>query len=115
MHIYHYAAYEPAAMLRLALRHGIHEYEVDSLIRDGVFVDLYTIVRRAFRFSTESMSIKYIEAIYQDKRDKTQGTSSLISSSQTLCRRPHFHRRRSHRVISVKRETDQGLPGNPIF
>ena len=80
MHIYHYAAYEPAAMLRLALRHGIYEYEVDSLIRDGVFVDLYTIVRRAFRFSTESMSIKYIEAIYQDKRDKTQGVSTAVDS-----------------------------------
>lgn len=80
MHIYHYAAYEPSAMLRLALRHGIYEDEVDQLIRAGKFVDLYTIVRRAFRFSTESMSIKYIEAVYQDKRGKDKEVATAVES-----------------------------------
>ena len=71
MHIYHYAAYEVSAMLRLAQRHGLYEFEVDKLIREGVFVDLYAIVRRAFRFSTESLSIKKIEPVYWDgNRDK---------------------------------------------
>ena len=51
MHVYHYASYEVSALLRLAQRHAKMEYEVDALIRDGVFVDLYSIVRKAFRFS----------------------------------------------------------------
>lgn len=70
MHIYHYASYEVNAMLRLAQRHGVYEYEVDQLVRTGTFVDLYSIVRKAFRFSTESLSIKYIEKVFwDDKRD----------------------------------------------
>ena len=80
MHIYHYAAYEPSAMLRLALRHGTYEFEVDALIREGVFVDLYSLIRKAFRFSTESLSIKHIEAVYQDKRDKKKGVNTAIDS-----------------------------------
>jgi uncharacterized protein len=79
MHIYHYAAYEVSAMLRLAQKHGTLEFEVDKLVREGVFVDLYTIVRNAFRFSTESMSIKFIEKIYWDgTRDK--GVSKAVDS-----------------------------------
>ena len=71
MHIYHYASYEVSAMLRLAQRHGLLEFEVDKLVREGAFVDLYTIVRRAFRFSSESLSIKKIEPVYWDgNRDK---------------------------------------------
>ena len=80
MHIYHYAAYEPSAMLKLALRHGVYELEVDQLIREGVFVDLYSIVRKAFRFSTESLSIKQIEQVYQEKRDKEKGVSTAVDS-----------------------------------
>jgi uncharacterized protein len=87
MHIYHYAAYEVSAMLRLAQRHGLYEFEVDKLIREGVFVDLYAIVRRAFRFSTESLSIKKIESIYWDgNRDKevANAVGSVIEFERAL-------------------------------
>ena len=87
MHIYHYASYEVSAMLRLAQYHGVLEFEVDKLIREGVFVDLYTIVRNAFRFSTESMSIKYIEKIYWDgNRDKevANAVGSVIKFEKAL-------------------------------
>ena len=87
MHIYHYAAYEVSAMLRLAQRHGTLEFEVDKLIREGVFVDLYSIVRNAFRFSTESMSIKYIEKVYWDgNRDKevSNAVGSVIQFEKAL-------------------------------
>ena len=47
MHIYHYAPYEPTHLLAMAARHGVREADVDRLLRDGVFVDLYPIVRRA--------------------------------------------------------------------
>lgn len=87
MHIYHYAAYEVSAMLRLAQKHGVLEFEVDKLVREGVFVDLYTIVRNAFRFSTESMSIKYIEKVYWDgNRDKevANAVGSVIQFEKAL-------------------------------
>ena len=43
MHIYHYAAYEKTALLRLAGRYGVGEDEVDDLLRSGVLVDLYPV------------------------------------------------------------------------
>ena len=43
MHIYHYAAYEKTALLRLAGRYGVGEDEVDDLLRNGVLVDLYPV------------------------------------------------------------------------
>ena len=46
MHIYHYAPYEKTALLRLAGRYGVGEDEVDDLLRDGVLVDLYPMVRK---------------------------------------------------------------------
>jgi uncharacterized protein len=87
MHVFHYASYEVSAMLRLAQRHSILEFEVDKLVREGVFVDLYTIVRNAFRFSTESMSIKYIEKVYWDgNRDKevANAVGSVIQFEKAL-------------------------------
>ena len=87
MHVYHYASYEVSALLRLGQRYGVFETEVDRLIRDGVFVDLYKIVRNAFRFSTESMSIKYIEKVYWDgTRDKevTTAISSVVQFETAL-------------------------------
>ena len=87
MHIYHYAAYEVSAMLRLAQRHGIHEFDVDQMVREGLFVDLYSIVRRAFRFSTQSLSIKKIEPVYWDgNRDKevANAVGSVIEFEKAL-------------------------------
>ena len=80
MHIYHYAQYEVTAMFKLSLRHGIYEDVIDNLIRSGVFVDLYSIVRNTFRFSTPSLSIKDVEGIYQDKRDKSVGVNTAVNS-----------------------------------
>ena len=64
LHIYHYAPYEPAAVKRLAGRHGTREEEVDQLLRGGVFIDLYRVVRQGIRASVESYSIKRLEPLY---------------------------------------------------
>src|SRR5262249_16674754 len=45
MHIYHYACYEVTAMRKLMGRYGTRERQVDDLLRNEVFVDLYTVVR----------------------------------------------------------------------
>lgn len=87
MHIYHYASYEVSAMLRLAQRHGIYEFEVDDLIRSGIFVDLYAIVRKAFRFSTRSLSIKDIEKVYWDgnrEKEVSNAVGSVIQFEKAL-------------------------------
>jgi uncharacterized protein len=68
MHIYHYAAYEPVAIKRLAGQHGICIDEVDQLLRAGIFVDLYRVVRQGVRASVESYSIKKLEPLYGFKR-----------------------------------------------
>jgi len=87
LHIYHYASYEPTALLRLAQRHGFLEFEVDKLIREDVFVDLYSIVRKTLRFSTESLSIKKIEPVfYEGNRDKVVSSSigSVVAFENAL-------------------------------
>jgi predicted RecB family nuclease len=64
MHIYHYAAYEPTQIKRMAGQHGVCIDEVDQLLRARIFVDLYRIVRQGVRASVESYSIKKLEPFY---------------------------------------------------
>ena len=70
LHIYHYADYERRTLLELAQRHGVKEREVDHLVRSGTLVDFYNVVRHGMRFSTESLSLKYIEPVYGHERPK---------------------------------------------
>ncbi len=69
MHIYHYANYEIAACRRLMGRYGVCEMEVDALLRNEVFVDLYAIVRHGILLGEPKYSIKNVEHIYRGKRD----------------------------------------------
>lgn len=82
MHIYHYAPYEPSHLLAMAARHGVREADVDRLLRDGVFVDLYPIVRRALRVGSRSYSIKKLEPLYMGDEVRTsdvqKGDESII-------------------------------------
>jgi predicted RecB family nuclease len=70
LHIYHYAPYEPAALKRLMGRYATREEGIDRMLRAGLFVDLYQVVRRGLRASVESYSIKRLEPFY----DFTRGT-----------------------------------------
>jgi uncharacterized protein len=63
-HVYHYAAYEPSALKRLMCRHATRENEIDTLLRAGAFVDLYTVVRQSLRAGVERYSIKNLEPLY---------------------------------------------------
>ncbi len=64
LHIYHYAPYEPAALKRLMGRYATREEEIDRMLRAGLFVDLYQVVRHSIRASVESYSIKRLETFY---------------------------------------------------
>ena len=68
MHIYHYAAYEVSAVRRLSTQHDSRQDEVDELLRNEVFVDLYQTVRHGLRIGEDSYSIKSVERLYRPKR-----------------------------------------------
>lgn len=68
MHIYHYAAYEVIAVRRLSTRHDTRQDEVDDLLRNKVFIDLYNIVRHGLRIGEDSYSIKSVERLFRPKR-----------------------------------------------
>ncbi len=68
MHIYHYASYEEGVIKRLAQQYGTREEEVDDILRGGVLVDLYRVVRQSLQASVESYSIKKLEKFYMGPR-----------------------------------------------
>ncbi|OZD46347.1 DNA helicase [Rhodococcus sp. 06-1477-1B] len=82
MHIYHYAPYEPTHLLTMAARYGVREADVDRLLRDGIFVDLYPVVRRALRVGSRSYSIKKLEPLYMGDEVRTsdvqRGDDSIV-------------------------------------
>ncbi|MFB3978919.1 TM0106 family RecB-like putative nuclease [Microbacterium proteolyticum] len=82
MHIYHYAPYEPTHLLTMAAHYGVREADVDRLLRDGVFVDLYPVVRRALRVGSRSYSIKKLEPLYMGDEVRTsdvqRGDDSIV-------------------------------------
>lgn len=82
MHIYHYAPYETSHLVAMAARHGVREGEVDRLLREGVFVDLYPLVLRTVRVGSRSYSIKKLEPLYMgaDVRtsDVQKGDDSIV-------------------------------------
>jgi predicted RecB family nuclease len=89
MHIYHYAAYEQTALRRLMGKFGSREAEIDELLRNDVFVDLYTVVKQAIRVGEPQYSIKNIEHLYRGKRAGEVSTAldSVVSYYKWLeCR-----------------------------
>jgi predicted RecB family nuclease len=86
LHIYHYNHYEVTALKRLAGAHGTREEELDQLLRDQVFVDLFKVVREAVLISQPSYSIKKVEAFYMEERETsvTDGGDSVIEFERWL-------------------------------
>jgi predicted RecB family nuclease len=86
LHIYHYNHYEVTALKRIAGAHGTREEELDQLLRDEVFVDLYKVVRESMLISQPSYSIKKVEAFYMEERDTavTDGGDSVVMFERWL-------------------------------
>jgi predicted RecB family nuclease len=84
MHIYHYASYEITACRKLMGKYGVCEKEVDDLLRNEIFVDLYTVVRHGVLVGEPSYSIKYIEHLYRPERqtDVGSGGDSVVVYEQ---------------------------------
>ncbi|MGH7579587.1 MAG: TM0106 family RecB-like putative nuclease [Gemmatimonadales bacterium] len=69
LHIYHYATYEETAVKKLAGRYATREREVDLLLRNDVFVDLYAVVKQGLIIGTPSYSLKEVERLYLAPRE----------------------------------------------
>ena len=74
MHVYHYASYEMTAIRKLMQRYGVCELEVDELLRNRVFVDLYKIVKKGMLISERGYSIKNVEHLYRGSRRTEVGS-----------------------------------------
>ncbi|TFV82795.1 TM0106 family RecB-like putative nuclease [Blastococcus sp. CT_GayMR20] len=86
MHVYHYAPYEVTALKKLTGGYGVREAELDQLLREERFVDLYPVVRQSMRISKDSYSIKKVEAFYgrSHKGAVASGLGSVLMYEQWL-------------------------------
>ena len=86
MHIYHYAAYEVTVCRKLMGRFGVCEFEVDQLLRNDVFVDLYKIVKGGLLVGESKYSIKNIERLYRKPREGevANGGDSIVAYDKNL-------------------------------
>ncbi len=79
MHVFHYAPYEPSAFKRLAGRYATRGQDIDKLLRAGIFVDLYGVVRQGVLAGVERYSIKNLEVFYGFTREV-----SLVDANRGL-------------------------------
>ncbi len=86
MHIYHYASYEVTAMKRLMGEYGTREHEIDELLRNHVFVDLYAVVRNGVLVGEPSYSLKNVERLYLERREGevTSGGDSILQYEEWM-------------------------------
>ena len=87
MHVYHYAAYEVSALKRLTCEYGTREEELDDLLRDDVFVDLYKVVSQGLRLSHRRYGLKQVETFYFERHaDLRAGDDSILMYEEWLGR-----------------------------
>ncbi len=81
MHVYHYGAYEKAAITQLMGIYASREDAVDELLRRKVFVNLHTVVRQGLRAGVGSYSLKEIEALaeFERRADVKSGTRAVLA------------------------------------
>jgi predicted RecB family nuclease len=81
MHVYHYGAYEKAAMTELMGIYATREDQVDDLLRREIFVNLHTVVRQGLRAGVPSYSLKEVEALagFSRRADLRTGTDAVLT------------------------------------
>lgn len=68
LHVFHFGHRENDALKKLSCKHATREQDVDTFLREGVLVDLHTVVRQSLWASVESYSLKELEALHGFKR-----------------------------------------------
>lgn len=85
--VYHYGAYEPSTIKRLAHSYAVAEQELDDLLRKEKFIDLHTVVKEGIIASVERYSLKDIEKFTRyvrkaDLREAGKGRKRVESALQ---------------------------------
>lgn len=105
MHVYHYAAYEVSAMRRLMGKYGSREEQVDQLLRNQVFIDLYAVVRQGLVIGTPDYSLKSIECLYMGKREgEVKTAAGSIVAYQRWLESGESQRWRESKILSEIRD-----------
>ncbi|MGH3050664.1 MAG: TM0106 family RecB-like putative nuclease, partial [Gaiellaceae bacterium] len=79
LHVYHYAAYEPSALKRLASVFDTRVEEVDDLLRREIFVDLLAVVRQGLRISHPRYGLKNVEQFFMEREAELRaGDDSIL-------------------------------------
>ena len=94
LHIYHYASYETEALKQLMGRHGSREDEIDRMLRGGLFVDLYQVLRQGIRISEEAYSLKNVERFYRPER-----TESVLDAGSSIVEYERWRREGDKKVL----------------
>lgn len=68
MHVFHFGHRENDALKKLSCKHGTREQDVDTFLREGVLVDLHTVVRQSLWASVEAYTLKDLEEQHGFKR-----------------------------------------------
>ena len=63
LHVYHFGAYEIAALRRLCARHDTRGAALDEFLRGERFVNLHTVVREGLRIGIEGYGLKELEPV----------------------------------------------------
>ena len=81
-HVYHFGAYEPAALKRLMGRFATREAELDRLLRGRRFVDLHAVVREGLRIGVEAYGLKQLEDVhgFLDRKSTRLNSSHDLAS-----------------------------------
>lgn len=89
LHVFHYAAHERSKLGSLSMHYATRETELDQMLRDGVFVDLYAVVRHALQVGEEGYSLKQLEPHHgfeRRERSVREGGGSIVAPTRTGCK-----------------------------
>jgi predicted RecB family nuclease len=104
MHVYHYNHTERSALESMTAEHGVAERALGSLIDDGVFVDLFQVVRNAVQVGVESYSLKYLEVLtgYERGHEIDKGAGAVVAYDEYT----HDHDEAHLRAIAAYNDDD---------
>ncbi|WP_454200082.1 AAA domain-containing protein [Nocardia sp. Marseille-Q1738] len=94
LHIYHYTSAVRTALLHCTGQHGVGEEFVDELLRAGVLVDLYPVVRNAMIIGEPSYDLSTLRQLWPDAEHSPAGsdTHTVLRLRDWLLDRASEHR-----------------------
>jgi len=97
MHVYHYNHTERSSLQRLTQRHGVAELELEQLVAEGRFIDLFPIVTGAVQIGVESYGLKEVERVtgFARRQAIKKGSGAVVAYERWM-RETDESRRQPH-------------------